>query len=472
MSPRLGDVLANKYRLETLLGRGGMGSVFAAFHIELGHRVAIKVLRSDDPSASIRFLREAQTCASLNSDHVVRVFDIGRLPGGAPYIVMERLVGEDLAHVIARGHVAASDAAEYVLQACAALTEAHAAGVVHRDLKPANLFLTTRREAPSVVKVLDFGISKLTPQKEPEGALALTSTGTILGSPLYMSPEQIRGYKDVDARTDIWSLGVVLYELVTGQPPFRAQTLSALSVAIATEAPKPPSSIRTDLPPGFEGVVLRCLEKDRTSRFDSADALRQAIAPFVVRSQPEYVVETTSLTPSARNHSPPVPTASRRSGRVAASIFGALLLLVGSSAFLQLARRGGTRASAEPPVTLPTGPSLAAILPPSSSSPSTSVTTLVPASTPAQIQTISPGGPQTPRVSTRPFLRRPNPSGPDQRPAASALDDPNSMGWSPAAPPSSSTSNTSGSTRSHPELPAPILDSIDTIGTPPAPRAR
>jgi serine/threonine protein kinase/predicted ATPase len=288
---RPGDLVGGKYRVEELLGRGGMGEVFAASHVELGHRVAIKVLHLVDSSANARFFREAQTCARLASEHIPHVFDLGNLADGTPYIVMECLAGQDLAQLMARGPLPASDAVSYVLQACAALQDAHAVGVVHRDIKPANLFLTTRKTGPGLLKVLDFGISKLAGEHGSEGALGLTSTGALVGSPLYMSPEQIRGSKDVDARTDIWSLGVVLYELLAGYPPFRAQTLSALSVAIATEQPRPLSSIRPDLHPAFEVVVSRCLEKDRAARFASVDALKEAI-------------ETMAAATDSRQHAP------------------------------------------------------------------------------------------------------------------------------------------------------------------------
>ncbi len=187
--PASGDVLARKYRLEELLGGGGMGQVFAAYHLELGLRVAIKVLRSGDAHAEARFLREAQTCARLKNDHIPRVFDLGRLPSGAPYIVMECLVGEDLAQRSAKGPIEPDEAAAYVLQACIALKEAHAVGVVHRDIKPANLFLATQKDGAPLLKVLDFGISKLTSEVFSEtgppiaSAAGITAAGTILGSP-------------------------------------------------------------------------------------------------------------------------------------------------------------------------------------------------------------------------------------------------------------------------------------------------
>jgi len=275
-----GTLWAGKYRIEKLLGRGGMASVFSAFHEELGHRVAIKVLHSDDSGAATRLIREAQTTARLGGAHVPRVFDLGRLPGGAPYIVMEYLIGQDLSQVLARGPVAPSEAVGYVLQACAVLGPVHAAGVVHRDLKPANLFLVAQEGGAPVLKVLDFGISKGGFQDDPTEAQSLTSTGTMVGSPRYMSPEQIRASKDVDARSDLWSLGVILHELVTGDRPFHGATLSALAVAIATAPPSRPSALRPGIPPGLERAILRCLEKDRSARFQSVEALSRALAPF------------------------------------------------------------------------------------------------------------------------------------------------------------------------------------------------
>jgi serine/threonine protein kinase/tetratricopeptide (TPR) repeat protein len=286
-----GDVVANKYRVERLLGRGGMGEVFEALHGELGHRVAIKVLLDVRPSASARLLREARQCAGFVSEHIARAFDVGRLPGGTPFIVMERLVGVDLAQLVAKGPLALTDVADYVRQACSALSEAHGAGIVHRDLKPANLFLTARQDGSPLLKVLDFGVSKSTlrhdqgrPTSEHVVDEALTSTGVIVGSPAYMSPEQIRAEKDVDARTDIWSLGVIMYELATGSRPFRASTVSALAVSIATERPLPPSSLRPGLPAEFDAVVARCLEKDRPLRFESVDALARALEAFASRT--------------------------------------------------------------------------------------------------------------------------------------------------------------------------------------------
>jgi serine/threonine protein kinase len=279
--PKPGDILAEKYRIEAPLGRGGMGVVLGAQHIELGHRVAIKVLDSKDPAAAARFLREAKTCAQLVNDHIVRVFDLGRLPDGVPYFVMEHLRGRDLGFRIARERLPVTLAVQYLLQVCEALKEAHAMGVIHRDLKPSNLFVVDRSDGQPLLKVLDFGISKLvTTQLGPSPQPTLTLPDAVLGSPLYMSPEQIRGIKGLDARTDIWSLGVIAYELLTRHRPFQAPTLAAALVAIATEEPARPSALVPDLPAGLEAVVLRCLAKDPSARFPNIEAVIAALSPF------------------------------------------------------------------------------------------------------------------------------------------------------------------------------------------------
>jgi serine/threonine protein kinase/predicted ATPase len=278
-----GDLVGAKYRIESRLGGGGMGEVFAARHLELGHRVAIKVLhpRVEDPNAKARFLHEARTCAGLASDHVLRVFDIGELPTGQPYLVMEFLIGEDLAAVVARGKLGVSEAVSFVVQACKGLAEVHARGIVHRDIKPANLFLVSCSGRRPIVKVLDFGLSKLFTSSA--ASTELVTGPAIVGSPLYMSPEQILAQEEIDARADVWALGVVLYELCTAAVPFRAAAATATLVAIATEPPTPPRALRPELPPALELVILRCLAKDREARYPSVDALAAALLPFASR---------------------------------------------------------------------------------------------------------------------------------------------------------------------------------------------
>src|SRR5580704_14011169 len=206
-----GDVLAGKYKVERLLGAGGMGVVVAARHLQLDQLVALKFVLPkalEDKSMTERFLREAKAAVRLKSEHVAKVLDVGTLDSGAPYIVMEYLEGTNLAEVIAiQAPLAADVACDYLIQACEALSEAHTLGIVHRDLKPQNLFLTKGVGGAPLVKVLDFGISKI---KQPEGAHNLTQTATVIGSPLYMAPEQMRSARNADQRSDIWALGVVL----------------------------------------------------------------------------------------------------------------------------------------------------------------------------------------------------------------------------------------------------------------------
>ncbi len=280
--PAIGEIVDGKYRIEDLLGEGGMGSVFSAWHLQLDHRVALKFMAPDlasNPEASARFLREAKIVSRLTSRHVSRVFDIATSATGLPYIVMEYLDGRDLDSLLEdHGRFPLADAVDYVLQASAAVGEAHKLGVVHRDLKPANMFLAEGSNGETVVKVLDFGISKM--KWERNAHLELTLETANLGSPSYMSPEQWRSSRSVDAAADVWALGVVLYYFVTGKKPFGEENLIHLASAIQTRAPVRPSAYRSELPSEVELVILRCLEKDRAERFadanEFADALRRA----------------------------------------------------------------------------------------------------------------------------------------------------------------------------------------------------
>lgn len=286
--PKTGDILAGKYRVESVLGRGGMGTVFAAAHGELGRSVAIKVLHSAIPTAAARFLREAQISAQLLSEHTARVFDLGSTPEGAPFLVMEHLTGEDLSRVIGRGALSPALAVEYVLQICVALSEAHALGVVHRDLKPSNVFVTHRSDGSPCVKVLDFGISKRLIGGAGEQSHNLTQAHSVLGSPAYMSPEQLRESKGVDSRSDIWSLGIVLYELLTAKRPFDARSLSALAAAIAADSPRPPSALNASVPAALDRVVMQCLRKDPEARFASASALAEELHAALAPAKPRW----------------------------------------------------------------------------------------------------------------------------------------------------------------------------------------
>ncbi len=276
-----GEVFAGKYRIERVLGQGGMGVVLAAHHLQLDELVAIKVLHptfATQPDQVERFLREGRAAVKIRSEHVARVSDIGTVDG-VPYMVMEFLEGHDLGEIVkARGKQSVDDVVTWVLQACEALAEAHALGIVHRDLKPANLFLTQRADGSATIKVLDFGISKLL--DTGIDSAALTNTNGMMGSPLYMSPEQLHSPKGVDARADVWALGVILFELLSGERPYSAESLPALVLAIATEPPRSLGELLPGTPRDLEAIVDRCLEKKAEHRFADIGALARALLPF------------------------------------------------------------------------------------------------------------------------------------------------------------------------------------------------
>jgi serine/threonine protein kinase len=281
MSVVEGDVIAGKYVVQKLLGKGGMGAVVAAHHAQLDQRVAIKFLLPEAlevPEAVARFTREARAATKIQSEHVVRIIDVGSLESGVPYMVMEYLSGRDLAALVReQGPLPVETVAEYLLQACEALAEAHAIGIIHRDLKPANLFLVSRMDGTPLVKVLDFGISKLTSQSSSGPDLGLTKTSASMGSPLYMSPEQMCSARDVDPRTDVWALGVVMYELLAGIPPFNGESLPELCAKVLQESEAPLRSVRPDLPPAAESIVARCLRKAPADRFANVAELAVAL---------------------------------------------------------------------------------------------------------------------------------------------------------------------------------------------------
>ncbi len=279
-----GDILGGKYRIDGQLGAGGMGVVLSATHLELEAPVAIKVMREEfarNEEIVGRMLFEARAVAKLKSSHVVRVLDVARLDSGAPYIVMERLEGRDLAAVLSeRGPLPVEEAVDYVLEACQCLVEAHALGIVHRDLKPENLFRAATREG-NVIKVLDFGISKdtgLSPGLSPRSVM--TSAGYVIGSPYYMSPEQMRA-SEVDARADIWSLGAILYELLSGQCPFLGESLAVVCAGVLSDAEAAPLSSKSPrVPEALSAIVACCLRKNREARFEHVIDLATELTPF------------------------------------------------------------------------------------------------------------------------------------------------------------------------------------------------
>jgi serine/threonine protein kinase len=279
-----GQVLAGKYRIERLLGAGGMGAVVAAHHLQLDEKVAIKFILPDalkNAEAVARFLREARAAVKIKSEHVARVIDVGSLDDGAPYMVMEYLEGGDLsAWLEQHGTMPIEQAVEFVLQACEAIAEAHVLGIVHRDLKPSNLFAIRRRDGLLSVKVLDFGISKITKAAGVGPSLGMTKTHSPVGSPHYMSPEQMESSKTVDPRTDIWALGIILFELLTGRVPFEGTALTEVVARIVTAPPPALRALRPDVPVALERVVLRCLEKDRSKRYGNIAEFAVALGEF------------------------------------------------------------------------------------------------------------------------------------------------------------------------------------------------
>jgi serine/threonine-protein kinase len=279
-APKPGDVFAEKYRIEGVLGVGGMGYVLSATHVELQQRVAIKMLlpeRASDADTVARFMREGRTAAKIRSEHVARVLDVGSA-AATPFIVMEHLDGDDLAVVLRkRKRLSVAVAVDYLLQACEAIAEAHAMRTVHRDLKPANLFVVARPGGGECVKVLDFGVSKMAPA---EGALALTRTTSTVGTPLYMSPEQLTSSKNVDTRADIWALGVILFELVAGRTPFQADSLAQLGAHVLTANAPDVRTLVPEVPAGIADAIATCLRRDPRERFPSLAELAAAVAPF------------------------------------------------------------------------------------------------------------------------------------------------------------------------------------------------
>jgi serine/threonine-protein kinase len=259
-----GILLAKKYKVERVLSVGGMGAVYSVLHVSYHQRVVLRLLRRDLPKPVVdRLMREARLLGSLKTDHVVRVLDVASLEDGRPYIVTEMLEGEDLGEIAARGPLPIHESVDHLVEACEALVHAHARGVSHGDLRPANLVLARRSGRAPHIKVIDFGIPKST-----DGA-----------SPAYLAPEQLRGAGNIDLAADVWSLGVIAYELLTRQLPFRTDTVQRLITAVLNDAPIPPSALRADVPPGLEAIVLRCLARAPDARFKVRE-LAAALAPF------------------------------------------------------------------------------------------------------------------------------------------------------------------------------------------------
>ena len=386
---REGDVLAGKYRIDRVLGVGGMGAVVAAQHIQLDTKVAIKFLLPAtvaNKEATARFTREAQSAVKITSEHVARVFDVGTLDNGAPYMVMEYLDGGDLSAWLERhGPLPVDLAIEFVLQACVALAEAHSMGIVHRDLKPANLFCLRRADGQNLIKVLDFGISKST---EPGSNVSVTSTATVMGSPLYMSPEQIKSSKNVDARSDIWALGVILYELLTRRLAFDGETFAEIAIKAATQPPPPIKMFRADVPPPVEAAIFKCLRAQRTERHRNVGELAEALVPFgtprarALLDRIHGIIQGAGLSVSAPTQRPPAdlvrvssPTVSpfgrttdgakpRKSAAIGVALVAGVVVLGGGLIVLSKSAPSSVTATAAPAPQPPQQPGQAAVPPP------------------------------------------------------------------------------------------------------------
>jgi serine/threonine-protein kinase len=325
-----GDRIEAKYEVQSILGQGGMGVVVAAMHLDLREVVALKFLlpqAESSPQTIARFLNEARAVRKLRSEHVVKVLDVGRLSEtGLPYMTMEFLDGADLSKVLQqRGPLPPAEACDYLIQACDAISEAHAAGVIHRDIKPANLF-AVRVPAGNrpLIKVLDFGIAKVS-----DSPVSVTGTQVVMGSVLYMSPEQLRSSKHLDHRTDIWALGVTLFELLTGQSPFEGDGVAELMASITRDAPRPLRACRPELPEGLESIILRCLEKSPGGRFETVADLAVALAAFSEVPAPAASAATSGVASTGDESLGPRAAGKKSLGGLVALAVAAALGVVG-----------------------------------------------------------------------------------------------------------------------------------------------
>jgi serine/threonine-protein kinase len=465
--PSSGDLIGGKYRVGETIAEGGMGVVVEGVHVQLEDAVAIKFLKPDVVATAgdevvKRFMREARTAIKIRSEHVVRVFDVDTLPTGVPYMVMERLTGRDLDAILEKsGPLDVTTTIDFVLQALEALAEAHALGIVHRDLKPANLFLSERADGSPCIKVLDFGISKI--ERGTDGGM--TQTQAVMGSPRYMSPEQLRASRDVDARTDIWAMGIVLYELLTGRAPFDGASMTQITAQILETVPDP-LALRSEHAAAIERVVMRCLAKKATERFANVAELAAALAPF---GSPAAAVSTSRVhgvlnrggAPPSQPSLPSLPSVQERppidrtdvswegakassSSRLRVGVLAgvaALLTIVGITlGVLTLRRKDEATKSAAvvaaPTTTVPVGVSPAAsVLPVLASADPT------PAATPKEAPSaaaptpsdVRPSSVATSRGATPPPARtapKTRPTTPPTAPAHSASPTPTAPSWS------------------------------------------
>jgi serine/threonine protein kinase len=353
----VGSIVGGKYRVECLIGQGGMGAVFQATNLAIGKRVALKFLDAEaarDGDAATRFQREAEAASLVESAHIVQIFDSGTTEDKLPFLVMELLTGEDLrARLKREGRLPARTAARIGVQVLKALVRAHAAGIVHRDLKPDNVYLCRRDDDPEFVKIVDFGISKLA---RSAGADTLTHKGTVLGTAYYMSPEQAQSFPDIDGRTDLFSLGAILYEALAGSPPHGGPTYEAVLIAICTKDAPPLRERAPEVPAELARVVHKALARDREQRFQTAEEFLNALEALATESN----AGSAGTVASASRTRP------KRQGTLVAGLFAGLFGFALTAYFLTRARTGAqaeaspvNATTATPSFTLPPIPSVA-----------------------------------------------------------------------------------------------------------------
>ncbi len=306
------EVIDGKYRIVRLIGEGGMGAVYEGLHTLIHRRVAIKVLHAgvvERAEAAMRFEREAQAAGRIGSPHIVEVLDLGSLPSGARYMVMEFLEGESLGSRIERGVLSPIDLYPIAAQLLDGLIAAHGTGIVHRDLKPDNVYLQ-QRPGGDFVKLLDFGISKFGVLNDDSG-LSMTRTGAVMGTPFYMAPEQARGSKQVDHRADLYAVGVILYECLTGQVPFRASSFNELMFKIALEDPRPLRSLAPHVDEALAAIVTKAMSREPAQRFSTAVELRQALTSWAKTVDP---VRASLVSPPLSGSPSTLPSNSQNQG--------------------------------------------------------------------------------------------------------------------------------------------------------------
>jgi serine/threonine-protein kinase len=458
-------VVGGKYRLVRLLGEGGMGAVYEARHDMIGRRFAVKFLHAalaGHAEILARFRREAQSAGSLENENIAAVTDFGSADDGAPYIVMEYLDGEDLARILARtGPLSPTRAAHILIQVCRGLVAAHGRGIVHRDLKPENLLVQQRGDGGDLVKILDFGIAKL--RATENQADSGTRTGVTLGTPYYMSPEQARGQKELDERADIYALGVILFELLSGQKPYSGDNYNAILYAILMQPAPRIETLRADLPPGLADLVHRAMAPEANDRFSSAAELAQALSPFVGRTltpavtgtgatafalpqpQPSYPSGGVSPTgggtraPVSLTPSPPALTTPQPSSNggffvalgAGVLVLGGVVAVAGWFFFLRApvpppaaAASLPTVAAAPAPAAAPPEPVIAKLEAPAPAAPAPSASIAEAPSTPPAVVASRPAKPAKPAAKPAPLPPSPTPAKPPApRPAPAAKDD-------------------------------------------------